>query len=426
MELSMIDHIQTLQSELGGIVGSEYVQPATSADMVDGVQPQLVVSPGSGDEVARVLRLANAAGLAIAPRGGGTKLGWGNRPERLDLVVSTRRLNEVLEHAWGDMTATVQAGCTVSAFQHQLAQHGQHLVLDPLWLDAATIGGILATNDSGALRVRFGTLRDLILGITVALPDGTLAKSGGKVVKNVAGYDLPKLMTGALGTLGIIVDATFRLYPLPAETTILRVAPASIQSANDLMVRVLDSTLVPTGLQCHVAVNQAPEVWIRFEGMRAALEAQLEQLRQICEATSISQTLTTHDLWPGLRRMWQRSQATLICKTSVLPSDIAAMVKAVERVARPLRLDWELVAQAVGVGSLRLHGANDQALLAALTIIRAEITTLGGTVVVLDAPLGVKQQIDVWGPTKAPALMRRVKDHFDPQHMLNPGRFVGF
>lgn len=426
MEAPMIDHIQTWHSELAGIVGPEHVQPATAADMIEGLQPRLVVAPGSGDEVARVLRVANEAGLAVAPRGGGTKLGWGNRPDRLDLVVSMHRLAQVLEHAWGDMTATVQAGCTLAVFQQKLAEHGQHLVVDPLWPERATVGGIVATNDSGALRVRFGALRDLILGITVALPDGTLAKSGGKVVKNVAGYDLPKLMTGALGTLGIIVDATFRLYPLPADTTILSVATNSIRTANDLMLRVLDSTLVPTGLQCSTASERAPRVVIRFQGIRAGLDPQIQQFEQMCEAAGLTGAMRISDTWQGPQIVWQRNQSTAICKTSVLPAQISALTEIVQRVAKPLRLDWELVIQAMGVGTLRIEAANDQALLAALTILRSEIVALGGTLVVLDAPWTVKAQIDVWGPTPAAALMRRVKNHFDPQQLLNPGRFVGF
>src|ERR1019366_4286120 len=167
---------------------------------------------GSPDEIARVLKTASGAGLQVIPRGGATKMAWGNPPRGGDLIISTRRLSRIVEHAWGDMTATVEAGCTLQQLQQTLAEHGQRLALDPLWPGKATIGGILATNDSGALRIRFGSLRDLIIGITLVLADGTLAKSGGKVVKNVAGYDLPKLATGSLGTLGIITQAIFRLH----------------------------------------------------------------------------------------------------------------------------------------------------------------------------------------------------------------------
>src|SRR5205823_2200293 len=159
--------------------GAEHVRRAGEADAVDGVPARWVVEPGRAEEVAAVLCVANDAGWAVIPRGGGTKLGWGAPPRGADLVLSTRRLDQVLEHVWGDMTATVQAGCPVARFQAMLAAHGQRLALDPLWPERATIGGILAANDSGAWRLRFGALRDQVLGVTVALPDGTLAKSGG-------------------------------------------------------------------------------------------------------------------------------------------------------------------------------------------------------------------------------------------------------
>jgi FAD/FMN-containing dehydrogenase len=171
------------------ILGPDHVHPASPSDEILGVQPKLVVLPGSESELAEILRLSNEAGLAVIPRGGGTKISWGNPPARADLVLSTARLNNVLEHASSDLTVTVEAGCTIQKLQETLAQHRQRLAIDPLWPERATVGGILSTNDSGALRLRFGSLRDLIIGVTIALPDGTLASSGGKVVKNVAGYE---------------------------------------------------------------------------------------------------------------------------------------------------------------------------------------------------------------------------------------------
>src|SRR6267143_2379818 len=204
----------SLRYKLIALVGNDYVHASPAADAVAGAQPRLVIEPGTEVELAEVLRLSNEAGLAVIPRGSGTKLGWGNPPARADLILSTARLTEIIEHACADLTVSVEAGCTIQRLQETLAQHGQHLALDPLWPEKATVGGVLSTNDSGALRLRFGALRDLIIGATVALPDGTLASSGGKVVKNVAGYDLPKLVTGALGTLGVITCAVFRVHPL--------------------------------------------------------------------------------------------------------------------------------------------------------------------------------------------------------------------
>ncbi|PYT61288.1 MAG: FAD-binding oxidoreductase, partial [Acidobacteria bacterium] len=194
----------TLENNFRAVLRADQMRSASPSDVVSGVQPQLILEPATEQHLAAALRLSNEARLAVIPRGGATKLAWGNSPSRADLILSTTRLNRVLEHAWADLTVTVEAGCTFQTLQETLAQHGQRLALDPLWPEKATVGGILSTNDSGALRLRFGSLRDLIIGVTIALPDGTLASSGGKVVKNVAGYDLPKLVTGAFGTLGVI------------------------------------------------------------------------------------------------------------------------------------------------------------------------------------------------------------------------------
>src|ERR1700731_4861093 len=220
------------------LVGNEYVRAATAADGVAGAQPKLVIKPGVKREFAEILRLSNEAGLAVIPRGGGTKRGWGNLPVGADLILSTARMTEIIEHAWADLTVTVEAGCTIQRLQETLGQHGQRLALDPLWPEQATVGGVLSTNDSGTLRLRFGSLRDLIIGVTLALPDGTLASSGGKVVKNVAGYDLPKLATGALGTLGVITRAVFRVHPLPKETRTLTCICEDMAEAQRLMLAV--------------------------------------------------------------------------------------------------------------------------------------------------------------------------------------------
>ena len=241
--------VATAWSELRAIVGAEHMRAAVAEDAVDGLLPQMVIEPGNPEETASVLETAAKAGLRVIPRGGATKMDWGNPPRDGEVIVSTRRLNRVLEHAWGDMTATVEAGCTFTQLQQTLAEHGQRVALDPLWPDRATVGGILVTNDSGSLRTRFGALRDLIIGVTLALADGTLAKSGGKVVKNVAGYDLPKLATGSLGTLGIITQAIFRLHPVPPETRSLSFSSHDNAAMNALVLKVLDSTLIPTGIQ---------------------------------------------------------------------------------------------------------------------------------------------------------------------------------
>src|ERR1700676_5236406 len=215
------------------------------------------------------------------PRSGGTKTCWGNPPVRADLILSTARLNRVIEHACADLTVSVEAGCTIQKLQNMLAEHGQCIAVDPLWAEFATVGGILSTNDSGTLRVRYGALRDLIIGVTIALPDGTLASSGGKVVKNVAGYDLPKLATGALGTLGIITRANFRLHPLPKETRTISCRARDMPEAQRWLLAIQGSQLAHSALQVSFVEGAPPQVDILFESGEAGLIAQAQHLKSI-------------------------------------------------------------------------------------------------------------------------------------------------
>jgi glycolate oxidase FAD binding subunit len=340
------------------------------------------------------------------------------------LILSTLRLDEVLEHASGDMTATVQAGCRIARLQEVLAQHGQRLAIDPLWPARATVGGILATNDSGPLRVRFGSLRDLVIGVTVALADGTLARSGGKVVKNVAGYDLPKLLTGSFGTLGVIVEATFRLHPLPKHSQTVSFAFPGFDEMNRFTLAVLDSTLVSTGVQVRAQRNARPIVDTRFEGVPAAIEAAVGRLASL--APNAEQLDPSADVW-GLREgLWDQSHHSIVCKFSVLPSALASFCKSLDRITSTHDLGWEIIAQAIGVGLLKLKGARPDAYIKPLHELRQDLAPGGGSLVVLDCPSEIKPRVDAWGDAgDALPLMRRVKQQLDPAGILNPGRFVG-
>jgi glycolate oxidase FAD binding subunit len=415
--------IESFQATLAEIVGAEYVRVASPTDAIDLLIPYLVVAPADPAQTAAVLHAAQHAAVSVIPRGGGTKLGWGNCPRAAQIVLDLHRQNQVLEHAWGDMTATVQAGCTVAAFQQHLAAHGQRLALDPLFAERSTIGGMLATNESGAWRVRYGSLRDQVIGMTVALADGTLAKSGGKVVKNVAGYDLPKLMTGALGTLGVIVEATFRLYPLALDTRHLRVGFGDPIRANRALLGILDSVLAPAAIQLCLAANQPVQLDCFFEGLPAALDSQQQQLAQIVGALPLPGDPA---IWQAREALWSGSEPALVAKVAVLPADIARLAEILGRVAEPLKLHWHMVINGMGVGMLRLEAANDEALLAALMRLRSDLAAMNGTVVALGCPASIKGRIDIWGePSDALPLMRRVKERFDPQQILNPGRYVG-
>jgi glycolate oxidase FAD binding subunit len=414
----------SLRYKFIALVGNEYVHAATATDAIAGVQPKLVIEPGTESELAEILRLANEAGLAVIPRGGGTKLAWGNPPTRADLILSTARLTEIIEHAWADLTVTAEAGCTIQRLQETLAQRGQRLALDPLWPEKATIGGVLSTNDSGALRLRFGALRDLIIGATIALADGTLASSGGKVVKNVAGYDLPKLVTGALGTLGVITRAVFRLHPLPRNTRSISVFAPNAEETQRFVLAVQDSKLAHTFLQSHFS-NEAPPVSdILFEGTEAGLTAQASQLRSLAAPAKVMEATTP--TWAAREELWTFVDAgtTAVAKISMLPGDLARTIGGVEHAAKLHQLRWRALAYATGLGWVRLEG-KPAALKNALQLLRVEMEKHGGSLVALGRPEKMAE-FEAWGSAgDALPLMKALKQRLDPKNTLNQGRFVG-
>jgi glycolate dehydrogenase FAD-binding subunit len=424
--------------DLMASLGHDYVQPASPADAVAGVEPKVIVSPANEMQLAEVLRRSDEAGIAVIPRGGGTKLGWGNPPSRAELILSTARLNEITEHAWADLTVSVDAGCTIQKLQETLAQHGQRLALDPLWPDKATIGGVLSSNDSGALRLRFGGLRDLIIGITLALPDGTLASSGGRVVKNVAGYDLPKLVTGALGTLGVITRAVFRLHPLPRHSRSLSISTAQPKETEKCVLAIQDSKLAHTFLQSHFSDETSPVSDILFEGTEAGLAAQETQLRNLSAPANVS--AASSPTWTAREELWNfpDPESTAIAKISILPSNLASTVQRIDGAARVHHLRWKALIYATGIGWLRLQcqapAKNDPAerartalvqLRGALQLLRTELENQGSSLVAVHVP-DKMPTFDAWGdPGDALPLMKSVKHRLDPKNTLNPGRFVG-
>jgi glycolate oxidase FAD binding subunit len=407
------------------IVAAEHVRAAGTEDAVAGVQPQVVVAPGSEQELAKVLQLANSTGLAVIPRGGGTKLDWGNPPRRADVVLSTARLSRIIEYAWADLTATVEAGCTIQTLQEMLAERRQRLALDPLWPDRATVGGALSTNDSGALRLRFGALRDLIIGVTLALPDGTLASSGGKVVKNVAGYDLPKLATGALGTLGVITRAVFRLHPLPKEARTISCVASDIREAQRLVLAIQDSQLAHSALQVRLVDDAPPQVDVHLEASEAGLAAQTEQLGSILAPVPLTEPGPV--VWNATREVYSAAKHgepnSAVAKISTLPAGIAGAIGTLSSIS-VTRARCKAVVQATGIGCIYLEG--DPGIVASiLKTLRASLERAGGSLVIAHRPRAMPP-LDAWGePGDALPLMRAVKQQFDPKGTLNPGRFVG-
>lgn len=408
-------------NEFRAILAADSVRAATPVDAVGGFQPRLVLEPSDEKELAAALRCANDAGLAAIPRGGGTKLAWGNAPTRADAILSTRRLDKIIEHVWADLTVTVQAGCSVQNLQDALARHNQRLAIDSLWPQSATIGGILSTNGSGALRLRFGALRDLLIGVTIALPDGTLASSGGKVVKNVAGYDLPKLVTGAFGTLGVITRAVFRLHPLPRHTKTLTIAPESLDAMQRVILAVQDSQLAHTSLQVRIAANANPLIDILLEGTEEGIAAQAAQTNALATSAAIREESPA--AWSASQNLWDSPDSSAIAKITSLPSDIARTIESIHRITGPQSVAWRLVMQAMGVGCLRLDGSAEN-LRACLAELRDTLENAGGSVVIRHRPAAMAA-LDAWGNFgDALPLMRAIKEKFDPRNTLNPGRFI--
>jgi glycolate oxidase FAD binding subunit len=411
------------EENLRAVVGPQNLRAASAGDVVSGGFPQFIAEPDHEHQLAAALSLANDAGIAVIPRGGATKLDWGNPPKRAQLILSTARLNRIVEHAWADLTVTVEAGCTLQVLEETLAQHGQRLAFDALWPGRATIGGVLSTNDSGTLRLRFGALRDLIIGVTIALPDGTLASSGGKVVKNVAGYDLPKLVTGAFGTLGVITRAVFRLHPLPRAAKTFSLTAETFQSMQQNVLAIQDSQLAHTSLQIRCVSGELPAADILFEATEAGLAAQESHLRKLLGSTQVEQS--PESFWSARQNLWDLpSNAALLAKISVLPMDIAKTLDSLNSIGESRKVNWQIVLQATGIGTLRLE-ADPILLSESAEQLRRELQSRGGALVVLRRPPDLLS-FDSWGDAgDSVPLMRAVKNQLDPKNTLNPGRFVG-
>jgi glycolate oxidase FAD binding subunit len=370
-----------------------------------------ILSPKKVEEISAIARYANQNSLAIEITGAGTKRSWGN-PVIADLLLDTTHLTGVLSHSWQDLTATVAAGTPWSAMQQVLAQHNQQVALDPLWPETATIGGIIATNDSGPMRLKYGSLRDLIIGMTIVLADGTIARSGGKVVKNVAGYDLHKLMTGAFGTLGIITEVTFRLHPLPQFTQTFTVsAPQAAQLAG-LMHSIHDSHLLAQAMQLR-GDSSGFHLDIQLSAHPDAHHGDL--LAQMAKVSGLNLVESTNEVWHARESLFSNKK-DFIAKIGMLPTDIAQTADDI------VRLGGSLVAQSLGL------------IYAAFPNIKKDYSALGslyaytdtGSMTMLQIPSNpLEDSKPPWGSEKPDPLMREIKRQFDPNRTLNPGRFLG-
>ena len=399
---------------------------------VDSLVPQVVVRPGSIEQVAAVIRLAHEAGTAVIPWGGGTMMRLGNPPARYDIALVLSRLNKIVEHEPADLTATIEAGCSLEALQNRLAAVGQFLPLDPPGGERATIGGLLAANASGPCRHAYGAVRDLAIGMRVVTADGRLAKAGGKVVKNVAGYDLCKLYIGSLGTLGVIVEATFKLWPLPRAQTTAYVPfhdgeEASRYAADlhrrGLALRAIDLLNATAAHRAGFEPRASYLIALWLAGAPAAVDRSLEEARETARSmgTDLSDVEHSDGQWERIRCLAAAEGVELLCKASLLPSRLPSLIAAAESLEEKPSL---LARPTIGLAYLGWTAAPND--VGALAHLRDVVANLGGSLVIEACPGHFKADIDVFGPGRSDLeLMRRIKHQFDPEGVLNPGRYVG-
>ena len=413
--------------DLQRIVGEEHAREATSEDAVDGAQPSFVAEPGSVEETSELLRFAAEEGLAVSPRGGGTKSSLGNPPRGLDLVLSTARMNEVIEHVPGDQVVRVQAGIKLQDLQERLAGSDQMLGLDPVEKDAgATVGGVVAANSSGPRRHRYGTIRDLIIGITVVLSDGTVAKAGSKVVKNVAGYDLSKLFTGSLGTLGVIAECNFRLHPRPETARTVAVVLGSAQAAGEAAQAVLHAQLVPSAVELHWSEDEKL-LTVLIEGIEPGVEAQSDTASYLLRGFGEVRTLTDEEAGSLEPLAPPGTEDEVAVKVSAPPSELTGVLDSALGACSRRGVAPRITGHAgIGVTYVALSGRDEEAHVQIVEELREIWTRRGGSVVVRSAPPAFKERVEAWGPLGSRLeLTRRVKQKFDPRYIMNPGRFAG-
>jgi glycolate oxidase FAD binding subunit len=458
--------------QLISLLGNEAVLPVEDLARyaVDGLEPDAVVRPIDRQGISQVLKWACSEGMSVVPRGGGTQLNLGNVPDRLDLVLDLSSYgSRSPDHRPADLTATVDSGITLEVLQRALARHGQFLPLEAPLAASATIGGVLAANTSGPMRYSYGLPRDWLIGIGVVSAQGVETNAGGQVVKNVSGYDLNKLYAGSLGTLGVIVEATFKLSPFPPESRALAATFPSLQPGMQAADSLLQQIFAPQGLQVidgHAARQGATinanlrgmgtaddsrgaVVLAFFAGRNRAIRRRVDDATKLlrdhgaldiaslegADAIGLLETLT--DLgWIG------ESIPYLGLKLSLPPSAVVKLINQLTDPATDGQDPIDLAPLSLGVvadpgfGLVRLlwwaHGADDggspgdDRIAATISRVRDLSRRLGGSTVVEHCPLSVKKEIDVWGETTETIdIMRRIKEKFDPARILNPGRFVG-
>jgi glycolate oxidase FAD binding subunit len=394
---------------------------------IDGLSPKLLVRPASSEEVAACLKVCSHFDAAVVPAGRMSWLECGNPLNRADVVLSLDRMRHVIDYSPADLTATVEAGIPLTDFNKLTMKERQWLPFDPPGFKSASLGAVAACNSSGAFRLGFGTPRDYVIGLKLAHADGTESKSGGRVVKNVAGYDLNKLYVGSYGTLAVMTELTFKLRPLPERSSTLMITSRYRGPLFLLAKTILASELQPASCVLTRALSPAgielPEesLLVRFIDSEAAVD---HQLKAVCESAGASYEIT-HLSEPEAEAVWSEvadlNQRAIRVRSSVRLSAVPGEFE------KAMVLQAECAACAdIGAGIIRVSfDADERVVVGQIKKLRAGVTASGGTLTIEKAPAEVRREADAWGDVgPALPLMRSLKKRFDPQSLLNPGKFV--
>jgi glycolate oxidase FAD binding subunit len=424
MKITADQLTRQFESELGAAAVS--AEPgALAAHTVDGKVPALICAPAAPEQLALALGICSEAQAAVIPWGGGAAMAIGNPPRRADVILKTHPFNRIIDHDHANLTVTVQSGMTLNAVQAALAPQRQFAPFDAPFPERSTLGGIVAANLNGPRRSSWGSVRDLVIGMKVVLASGEMIKAGGKVVKNVAGYDMCKLFTGSLGSLGIVTELTVRVAPIP-ERSATAVASGTFERAEQLAGAITNSKLLPAAV--FLRNNAAEQNWqlaVCFEGFAETVARQLRDVDSMAQRLGMrSETLgadNQQQLWQELRDL-PIATGRLVYRLTVPRKSLAQVIRGTES---SLTGAPAIVAD-MAMGTIWLVGAANQTFAGEFSRLIGLAQQQRGHAVMFAAPAQLKQGVEVWGPAPpALALMREIKQKFDSQGILNPGRFIG-
>lgn len=443
-----------IRSAMAGIVGKRRVIPGDADSSGYRIHASFIVSPQNEQQVADILRYANENGLSVAPQGGGTKDAYSQSAQEVDLLLSMKAMSGVLEHSAGDLMVTVLPGTTLRELQTTLKAAGQFLPLDAAWEDQSTIGGIVNSGASGPLRAGYGSVRDLLIASRIVYPNGQVIRTGAKVVKNVAGYDMNKLFIGSMGTLGVHTEFTFKIRPLPAGQSLLVIGNAPAGTLRSLQNTLLDSHLEPCvfewmsqetaallGIQ-----SQGPAVLLGFADVWPSVDEQVRHVRELCQelkADVLSEHRGAEDMESALSKVRNilpnsngqedRRESVISMKMLGKLTDVQAMCEAAE--ARAAKYGFSLTYSGgaltgIGRATVTATGAdnadNFEKLTAWVRHLQSDMRAIGVRTVVDFAPASIRRQIAIWDEATADQkIMRGIKRTIDPNEILNPNRIIG-